>query len=807
MGAFLRHLLTTDLMPHGRCWGWEPWVVWTNVVPDALIALAYFVISLTLFEIIRKRRETMLNGLVLLFGAFILACGVTHAMEVINTWSSLFRLAGVLKILTALVSLVTAYVLLRLVPKLVATPNLEQALALKHTLHREVGERRTAQRELQESQEGMRLLIDGVKDYAIFMLDPDGRIVTWNQGAERIKGYAAQEVIGQSFARFYPPEDAAAGLPDSELAQARAEGSFASEGWRVRKDGTRFMASVAITALRNAQGELKGFAKVTRDITKQKEAEEQLRSFNEVLENRVRTTTQELSRSEARLQGFIRHAPAAIAFKGTDGRFLLINPRMETLLARPVEQIIDHTYGDLFPPELGEAMRVAEQQVLRDGHSLEEEEEWVHAGGDSHAYITQKFPLLDSLGQCWGLGLISTDITGRKEADRTLLQGQKLESLGILAGGIAHDFNNLLGAILGNLGLAQMENSPMSPIRHRLDTIEALVVKAADLTRQMLAYSGRGKFMVRSVNLSVLVTEMTHLLGISISKKATLKYEIQSDLPNMEADPTQIQQVVMNLVINASDAIGDRNGTITIRTGTRVLDPAFLQRVFDGQELTPGTFVTLEVSDNGSGMSPETLKRIFDPFFTTKFTGRGLGLAALQGIVRGHHGGIRVYSELGKGTIFRLLFPTTNLAPEAPPLQDPPQAYRGSGLILVVDDEDSILTMATTILERVGFRTLKAADGLEALARFEEHREELSLILMDLTMPKLDGEETYRALRHRGSVTPVILSSGFNETEAINRFLGKGLAGFLQKPYTAANLVEMVKKALTKGATDPTSGG
>jgi PAS domain S-box-containing protein len=805
MGAFLRHLFTTDLMPHGRCWGWEPWVVWTNVLPDALIALAYFVISLTLFEIIRKRRETILNGLVLLFSAFILACGVTHAMEVVNTWSSLFRLAGVLKILTALVSLVTAYCLLRLMPKLVVTPNLDQALELRHTLNREMGERRAAQRELQESQEGMRLLIDGVKDYAIFMLDPEGRIVTWNQGAQRIKGFTAQDVIGRSFAVFYPEEEIASGLPERELALARCEGSFTGEGWRVRKDGTRFLASVAITALRNAQGDLKGFAKVTRDITQQKEAEAKLRSFNEHLENRVRITTQELSRSEARLQGFIRHAPAAIAFKGTDGRFLLINPRLETLLARPAEQIIDRTYGDLFPPELGEAMRASEQRVLEAGASLEEEEQWVHAEGTAHAYITQKFPLLDAGGQCWGLGLISTDITERKEADRTLLQGQKLESLGILAGGIAHDFNNLLGAILGNLGLAQMENSPLSPIRHRLDTIEALVIKAADLTRQMLAYSGRGKFLVRSVNLSVLVTEMTHLLGISISKKATLRYEIQPDLPNMEADPTQIQQVIMNLVINASDAIADRNGAITIRTSTRVLDPSFLQRVFDGQDLSPGTFVALEVSDNGSGMSPETLKRIFDPFFTTKFTGRGLGLAALQGIVRGHHGGIRVYSELGKGTIFRLLFPATNLPSEALPLQDPPEQYRGSGLILVVDDEESILAMATNVLEQTGFRTLKAADGLEALELFEAHRQDLSLILMDLTMPKLDGEETYRALRQRGSVTPVILSSGFNESEAINRFLGKGLAGFLQKPYSAKALVEMVRKALTKGAADPTS--
>jgi len=540
MGEFCKRLFASDLMPHGVCWAWEPWVVWSNVIPDAVIALSYFILSLTLLHLIRRRRELAFSWMVLLFGAFIFACGLTHALDVYNTWHGAFRLAGAVKALTAAASLGTALLLLRLTPKILLAPGLDQSLELARSLSAERIERSAAERRLQESRE-----------------------------------------------------------------------------------------------------------------------------------------------------------------------------RLES-----------------------------------------------------------------------------------EEADRALLQSQKLESMGLLAGGIAHDFNNLLGAILGNLGLAQMEINPMAPARQRLETIETLVVRASDLARQMLAYSGRGKFQLKTLNLNDLVREMTHLLGISISKKAVIRCGLDLALPAIEADPSQLQQVVMNLVINASEAIGERSGVITLGTHSAHLDAQDLARDYAGQKLVPGAFVCLEVADNGCGMAPEVMGRIFDPFFTTKFTGRGLGLAAIQGIVRGHGGGIRVQSEPGRGTTFRIIFPATSLAAEAGAPAQALAGYRGSGTVLVVDDEASIRAMAAGILGHIGFQALQAGDGLQALEQLRRHGPEICLVLMDLTMPNLDGEETYRAMRAEGFATPVILSSGFNEVEAVDRFIGQGLAGFLQKPYRAGDMLKLIRDVL-----------
>jgi len=646
------------------------------------------------------------------------------------------------------------------------------------------------------TQQRLRLLVDQVKDYAIFLLDPEGRIATWNQGAERLKGYRAAEIIGRHFSCFYPPEDLAAGKPDRELREAEAFGTFQEEGWRVRKDGSRFLAHVVITALRDGRGALKGFSKVTRDITMQKDAEARMNAFALELEDSVRATTRELQEKEARLDGFIRHATAAIAFKGTDGRYLALNPRMATLLARNPEDVLGHRDQELLDPERAAGIERVDQLVLASGQAREQEERWIHQDGSAHDYISQKFPLLDRDGRNWGLGVISTDITERKLAELAQLQSQKLESLGLLSGGIAHDFNNLLGAILGNLGLAQMEIGPTAPAHDRLRTIESLVQKATSLTRQMLAYSGRGTSEVRPLSLNHIVDEMTHLLAISIPKKVELRYDLHPSLPTIAADASQLQQVVMNLVINAADAIGDRPGTISLRTTAMSADQDYLRRTFQGQEMAVGTYVVLEVADDGCGMSPETLLKIFDPFFTTKFSGRGLGLSAIQGIIRGHKGGIRVYSEPGRGTAFKLLFPATAAATESAAPEAKVQAFRGSGTVLVVDDEPSIRTMASNILGQLGFEALQAADGMEALMLYETHKADIRLVILDLTMPHMDGAETCAALRARGYQTPILLSSGFNETEAVTRFSRDGLAGFLQKPYRVSTFIQAVRDAL-----------
>ncbi len=400
------------------------------------------------------------------------------------------------------------------------------------------------------------------------------------------------------------------------------------------------------------------------------------------------------------------------------------------------------------------------------------------------------------------------DISERKTAEvalhefeRKIQETQKLESLGVLAGGIAHDFNNLLTGILGNTTLASIELPAGSPTQGYLESIRQGSLRAADLCKQMLAYSGKGRFVVKNISLNALIEETTQLLQLSISKQAVLRFNFSPNLPAIEADATQLRQIVMNLVINASEAIGVKSGVISVNTGLTRVDRDYLGGTILAPELAPGNYVFLEVCDNGSGMSPETQAKIFDPFFTTKFTGRGLGLAAVLGIVRGHRGALKVYSELGRGTTFKLLFPGAAGSAEATAMANPfAPVWRGSGCVLVVDDEETVRSTVALVLKRLGFEVALASDGREAVEIFAANSARYVLILMDLTMPRMDGRQAFVELRRiRGDVR-VVLMSGFNEQEALSQFSGKGLAGFLPKPFQFDQVSETLRRALTDEA-------
>lgn len=396
------------------------------------------------------------------------------------------------------------------------------------------------------------------------------------------------------------------------------------------------------------------------------------------------------------------------------------------------------------------------------------------------------------------------DITERKLAEEErqrfeaqVQQTQKLESLGVLAGGIAHDFNNLLMAILGNADLAMQDVSDLSPAYPMLEEIGRAARRAAELCKQMLAYSGKGKFVVRAFDLSQIVREMEHMIQVSISKKAVLRVDLTPGLPTIEADASQIRQVVMNLTINASEAIGDRSGVISVTTGMMSCDEDYLRNTLIASDLPPGEYVFLEVQDTGCGMDPETISHVFEPFYTTKFTGRGLGLAAVLGIVRGHHGAIKIYSEIGRGTTFKILFPACESAPDSSDATEPARAaWQGKGLILLVDDEETIRAIGKRMLERMGFSVLLASDGREALEIYRKRADEIACVLLDLTMPHMDGEETFRELRRIRPAVRVVISSGYNEQEISQRFLGKGLAGVMQKPYQSTQLAAVIRQAL-----------
>ncbi len=422
------------------------------------------------------------------------------------------------------------------------------------------------------------------------------------------------------------------------------------------------------------------------------------------------------------------------------------------------------------------------------------------------AWLEASNSLFEVRGQIPLVLSVMRDITERKGEEiqrigleRKLLDAQRLESLGVLAGGIAHDFNNLLTAILGNAGLLAMAIPEDSPSRPLVDGIEKTCRLAAGLCKQMLAYSGRGCFEVRNLNLNALIEDMHPLVSISVSKKCVIEEVLGPQLPTVSVDPSQIRQLVMNLVINASEAIAENPGRITIRTGVMEATREYLNLIDPATDIPEGTYVFLEVSDTGAGMNREVMRKIFDPFFTTKFTGRGLGLAAVLGIVRGHQGALRVESEPGRGTTFRLLLPPVEATAE-PLRQAPvsvPQPRQVGGKVLVVDDEQSVRLITSRLLKTLGFEPVAAEDGVAGLELFRSHRSNCSAVLLDMTMPRMNGEETFKAMRAIQPDIRVILMSGYNENDATQRFRGLGLAGFLQKPFGPADLRARLQAVLS----------
>jgi PAS domain S-box-containing protein len=373
---------------------------------------------------------------------------------------------------------------------------------------------------------------------------------------------------------------------------------------------------------------------------------------------------------------------------------------------------------------------------------------------------------------------------------------QKLESIGVLAGGIAHDFNNLLHVVLGNADIALSQLPQTTPAREPLEEVVRATLRAADLTRQLLAYSGKGAFDNRHLHRSSEVRDMATLLRTAISKQAVLAWELAPDLPAVRADATQVRQIVMNLITNASDALGEEGGTITLRTGVvhsrELKDDRFGEpRRGEGGEPAYGRYVYLEVADTGVGMIQDTLNRIFDPFFSTKFTGRGLGLAAVMGIVRAHNGLIRIHTEPGQGTSFRVLFPPVpGTAREEEEPSSVRSGWRGSGTILVVDDEEGVREVAERMLHEIGYCTIAAQDGRQAIDILERTDDEITGVLLDVSMPRMGGQETLHRLRTTHPDLPVVMMSGYTE-QVVAEQLGESShsTGFLQKPFVAEDLV------------------
>jgi PAS domain S-box-containing protein len=401
-------------------------------------------------------------------------------------------------------------------------------------------------------------------------------------------------------------------------------------------------------------------------------------------------------------------------------------------------------------------------------------------------------------GEACRIAGVGMDITDRRKLEEKVRHAAKLESLGVLAGGIAHDFNNLLTGILGNASLLK----EMIPTAHSSGLLQNVIrasERAAQLSRQMLAYSGRGQFSVQPIDLSRQVREFVNFIETTVSKNVAIRLRVGDSLPVVEGDEGQLQQVIMNLVVNASEAIGDRDGWVEVSTRFEKTVSPLVSDLLPSQELPPGEYVVLQVSDNGAGMDDATRAKIFDPFFTTKFTGRGLGLAAVLGIIRGHRGTVRVSSHPGVGTCFQVYFPASTRTIERSLSALSNDSIHGSGTVLIVDDEEIVRMAARTVLESFGYTVLEAKDGREALRVYERHIGEISVVLLDMTMPIMSGVETLQHMLKLDPEAVVIATSGYNESEAMQIF-GSSIAGFIQKPFTAPDLGRKIKSACERTA-------
>ena len=701
-------------------------------------------------------------------------------------------------------------------------------------LEHEVFELKRENQSLKEGKDRFKVL-SGASFEAIF-LSEKGICLDQNLAAERIFGYTRTEAIGRPGTEWIAPEDR--GQVKNNMLSGY---DLPYQVTALRKNGTTFPCEIQGKQITYRGRPIRVTA--LRDITQRKRAE------------------MELLESKERYRRIFENLQDVYYEASIDGTVLEVSPSIEKISLYKRKDIIGKSIYDMYtdPKNRDEFIKL----ILEKGRVNDYEINLKDKDGSQHPCSITTSLIRDSQGSPEKLVGSLRDISARKQAEmallktrdnlelrvkertvelaktnkklrekiaeikqaqreklaleRKMLHAQKLESQGVLAGGIAHDFNNILAAILGNADLALYELPTMSPVRGNLQAIVEASKRAAEISNQMLAYSGKGQFIIEPINAGIIIREMAHLLEVSISKNAVINYNLLDNLPTFDGDVTQIRQVIMNLITNASEAIGDKGGFITLSTGEIFCDRAYLDSVNEvlqaslDEPLPEGVYIYIEVADTGCGMDAETIGKIFDPFFTTKFTGRGLGMSAVLGIVIGHKGAIKISSDVEKGTTFTILFPANEPSANRFAVNMNAEVgwkeWRGSGTVLIVDDEDTVRAVGEQMLDRMGFSVLTASDGREALKLYSEHTEEIVCVLLDLTMPHMNGEEVFSAMRRLNPGVKVVLCSGYNEQDATQRFAGKGLSGFIQKPYDMALLREKLIKILHEECAAPERQG
>lgn len=644
--------------------------------------------------------------------------------------------------------------------------------------------RNRSEKKLHETIERFESLYNNV-NLGLFRITTDGYVIMANPAIAKIFGFKTNsEMIGQNLIN----EGITPAFMSSEyLDRFRDTGEIRNvESRLIRKDGSEIQIRENVSAISDNAGNIIYYEGTIEDISQWKKTEDDLRE------------------SEEHFRRIFENSRAGYFLTDAVGKYIYVNEAWLKLHKyNDINEIKGKHYSETMLEVDIEAAKIQEAK-LREGKYIPTGEARRKCQDGSVGYHTYTINPVKRARKIIGFEGFIIDTTAQRNAEKKrkslelkIQQFQKMDSLSVLAGGIAHDFNNILQGILGNASLALMDLTSESPVRDSLQQIEESAQRAADLTRQMLAYSGRGRFIINAINLSVLIKDISQLFQASIHKKSTLVFNLQDDLPIIEGDVSQIRQVIMNLITNASEALFESEGTIKISTGSMRCNRAYLRETYLDEDLAEGDYAYVQVTDTGCGMDEDTIEKIFDPFFSTKFIGRGLGLAAVLGIIRGHKGAIKVSSQTGKGTTMKVLFPCTVIDQRPKEvLKDSIKNWQSSGLVLVVDDEAAALKPTKRSLEMVGFTVLTAVDGKDAVKIFRKYNKDIKLVILDLTMPHINGEEANDEIKMINSEVPVILTSGYSEKIATERFAGKGLAGFIQKPYRTVSLLQKIKNIL-----------
>jgi PAS domain S-box-containing protein len=634
-----------------------------------------------------------------------------------------------------------------------------------------------------------RLLVEAITDYAIYMLDREGRVTSWNPGAKRFKGYEADEIIGRHFSTFYTDAERLQNVPALALEQAERSGRFEREGWRVRKDGTQFWAHVVIDAIRSPEGKLVGFAKITRDLTERRAAETKLRE------------------SEAQFRLLVQSVTDyAIYMLDVDGHVASWNAGAQRIKGYAPEEIIGRHFSDFYTESdrASGLPRIGLETATRNGR-WEHEGQRVRKDGTSFWAHVVIDAIRDDFGKLVGFAKVTRDITERREAEAalqaaqtTMIRSQKLEAIGQLTGGVAHDFNNLLQVISGNLQLLSKDIAGNARAEMRVQNALGSVARGSKLASQLLAFARRQPLEPRVVNVGRLIRGMDEMLRRALGGEIEVETVVAGGLWNSLVDPDQLENAVLNLAINARDAMNGE-GRLTIEASNAFLDDEYVRQ---HDELSAGQYVMIAVTDTGAGIPPDILERVYEPFFTTKAEdkGTGLGLAMVYGFLKQSGGHIKIYSEVGAGTTVKLYFPR-EVASEDTLIGAPSDEIKGGEeTILVVEDDDEVREVAVSMLTELGYRVVKARDAASALVVVDSGIP-IDLIFTDVMMPgTLRSPDFARKAKERLPNVAVLFTSGYTQNAIVHGGRLDPGVELLAKPYTRETLARKIRHVLTNRA-------